>query len=183
MTHTLKQPSKSLNAEKPSVEQPLSGYDIIPVAGNQPVYLFITDIGVSYQVRFKPSGYLLANPDWEHLIFEMAIDLIEVPTGIKIPVDNLIPPTIARIVADFFTIHERVMVYICDDADSRAEARKRKFDRWFDLFAGVFYSRHDIPLAMEPDGKVYRAALIFRDDNPHRTEIIAAFDRMLSGDK
>ncbi len=113
----------------------------------------------------------------------MAIDLIEAPFSIKIPSDRLIPPTIARIVADFFIQHERVMVYICDDTDSRAEARKRKFDRWFDEFAGVFYTRHDIPLAMESDGKVYRAALIFRDDNPHRAQMILAFDEMLTGNK
>ncbi len=151
---------------------------------NEPIvsYVFQTDHKVLYRVRFKPSDYLLPEAFWNNSVFEIVIDIINTPTLTVIPADKRITPTIIAIITRFFAIHKRVVLYICDDSDSRAEARKRKFDGWFTRFSDGQFVLHDLPqpaYSLEP----YFASVILRADNPHRDSIIRAFDRLALGEK
>lgn len=105
------------------------------VDGDELSYLFESNVGVSYRVKFKPGPELVDDLAFEGLIFEMAIILVINPFAPKLPpIDALIPITIAAIVTDFFAIRQRAMVYLCDDSDAKADARRKLFDRWFERF-------------------------------------------------
>jgi len=77
------------------------------------------------------------------------------------------------------------MIYICDDSDSRAYARKRLFDRWYNqhIKVGARFTRYEFPIEIDDDGTVYFAALICRLDNPYQVEMYMAFRRLALGEK
>ena len=106
----------------------VSAYDFTLEEGTNAIYAFTTVNEVFYEVRFKPSGYVFSEYTWSETVFEIVIDLVVAPDLNKVPADRSIQATIIKIVADFFAVHDRVILYICDDSDSREMARKRKFD-------------------------------------------------------
>ena len=147
------------------------------------VYSFGTKNNIEYDVRFKPGiDYISSDEPWRDDFYEIVIELIKAPDPAHIPADRAILSTIVAIITHFFTVHERVILYICDDSDSRELARKRKFDNWFSRFSKHLFEKHDLPtVAVGPER--YFASIFFRSDNPYRSAVIAAFDRLSSGDK
>ena len=166
------------------MEQPLSSYNFTFVGGPQSIYIFETRFGASYEVKFKPSGYLVDNPAFEAYVFELVIILAENPYSPKLPpVDALMSATIRAIVADFFKTHERVVIYICDDSDSKADSRRKLFDRWFGRYKKELFVKLDVPLGIDEQGIAYSVELISRLDNPYFTAIYESFKRTVSGGK
>lgn len=91
--------------------------------------------------------------------------------------------TIAGIVTDFLTIHERVIVYVCDDSDSRADARRKLFDSWIRQHKGLLFIKTDIPLGMDEQGNEYSAEFVARLDNPYIAAVLDSFRRTVLGIK
>ena len=72
--------------------------------GENNVYAFETDLGISYEVKFRPSSYLLGNettPFANH-IYEFIIEIVYNPLGKNPPLDKLISKTISGIDKDFY---------------------------------------------------------------------------------
>ena len=91
-------------------------------------------------------------------------------------------PTIVAIITDFFFLYQRVVLYICDDSDSKELARKRKFDGWHTRLGDSFFEKYDLPTVTAGPER-YFASVFFRRDNPYRLATVAAFERLVEGDK
>ena len=166
------------------MEHPLSSYNFTFIGGPQSIYILETRFGVEYEIKFKPSGYLVDNLDFENLVFEMVIVLTKNPYEPKLPpVDALISATIAKIVAHFFSTYGRVVLYICDDSDSKANSRRKLFDRWFERYKKDIFIKRKISLGVDEQGTVYSAELIAHLDNPDFRLICESFERTISGEK
>ena len=81
----------------------------------------------------------------------------------------------AKICEDFVSTKERILLYICETADSRHLARVRKFDAWFREFNDYHFIKLD---ANFPDVNdvTYYTSLIFRWDHPQRYLIMDEFE-------
>ncbi|QMW00933.1 DUF6169 family protein [Spirosoma foliorum] len=166
------------------MEQPLSSYNFTFIGGPKSIYIFETRFGAEYEIKFKPSGYLVDNPAFEDFAFEMVIVLTANPYTPRLPpVDALMSATIRAIVADFFKTHERVVIYICDDSDSKADSCRKLFDRWFGRYKKEIFVKLNVPLGVDEDGMAYSVELISRFDNPHFMAIYESFKRTVSGEK
>lgn len=167
------------------MEHALSSYDYLFVGGPQHIYTFKSRFEASYEIKFKPSPELVDNPDYKEFMFEMVITLTDNPYAPKLPpVDALMSTTIARILTHFFETHERVVVYLCDDSDSKADSRRKLFDRWYDRFRGPKFVKMNIALAVDDaNGVQYSVDFISRIDNPYFTPIYESFKRTVSGEK
>ena len=157
-------------------------YDFTLEAGTNAVYAFTRADKFFYEVRFKPSGYVFSEYTWSDTVFEIVIDLVFAPDPDKIPADRSVQATIIKIIAHFFTVHERVILYICDDSDSRELARKRKFDTWYARYGTSLFAKYDLPPISEGTERFF-ASIFYRRGNPNRFAVIAAFDRLASGEK
>ena len=149
------------------------------------VYPFDTKHRVEYNVRFKPdANYVPLHELWRDELYEIVIEVISASDPLRIPADQAIFPTIVAIISDFFAFHQWVILYICDDSDSKELARKRKFDSysWYPRLGNSAFEKHDLPtLAAGPER--YFASVFFRRDNPNRLAIITAFKRLGTSDK
>ena len=147
------------------------------------VYSFGTKNYVEYDVRFKPNAeYVSPDELWRDDFYEIVIEVITAPDPAHIPADRSIFPTIVAIISDFFAVHERVILYICDDSDSRELARKRKFDNWFNRLSSHPFEKYDLPTVANGPER-YFASIFFRYDNPLRLAIITAFERLAGDEK
>ncbi|MEA5457802.1 DUF6169 family protein [Arcicella sp. LKC2W] len=151
-------------------------YKKLFLGGSDNVYGFETVNSIVYEVKFKPTSYIfesyLAFPIDA---FEFVISVALNPTGKNPPLDAKIPFTIASIFMDFFQrIPEQVIIYICDSADTRQSARKRKFDQWVEFFKGNEFVKVNTTI-IDIDGTRYHNSLIIRKDNPNRLAITEAF--------
>lgn len=153
------------------------------IGGYNNLYKFETTKEVEYDVRFKPGAdYVLPEEQWRDNFYELVIEVASAPNLAHIPADRAIFPTIVAIIADFFIVHERVILYICDDSDSRELARKRKFDNWFNRSRNHPFEKYDLPSVISGPEQ-YFASIFFRYDNPFRHAIIAAFEDLVNGEK
>ncbi len=147
------------------------------------VYAFTTKYQVDYLVRFKPGlDYVPLAEPWRDEFYELVIEVISAPDPNHIPADRAIYSTIVATIAHFFVVHERVVLYICDDSDSRELARKRKFDTWYSQLADPLFVKYDLPSIADGPER-YFVSIFLRCDNPNRFAIIAAFEQLASGEK
>lgn len=67
-------------------------------------YGFETELGIIYNVKFKPSDYLLGDVKTEYsdYLFEFVIQLVYNPLKRNPPLDRLVSKTIAAIIEDFY---------------------------------------------------------------------------------
>lgn len=158
-------------------------YDFDFAGGPDNIYNFRTTNNVSYSVRFKPNvDYVPFEEYWRDDLYEIVIQIAFAPDPHHIPADRFIFPTVIAIIADFFAVHQRVILYICDDSDARELARKRKFDTWYVRLGSELFEKHDLPsFSMGPER--YFASVFFRRDNPNDLAITAAFDRLGTSEK
>ncbi|TAF96617.1 MAG: hypothetical protein EAZ32_07665 [Cytophagia bacterium] len=116
-------------------------------------------------------------------VYESVIKVAESPPQVPIPLDIKVKKTIAQIFYDFFSDKERVIIYICDTADSRHRARFRKFSSWFEEFKLNQFVTVNTSISdpLHPLQLVYLNALILHRNNPHFVEIIDAFRKVTGG--
>jgi hypothetical protein len=162
-------------------------YDFDFEGGVNNVYLFETDGGMRYQVKFVPSGYLWeSNPFYADYTHEFAFFPIENNTGKNPPLDKKVPITIALIFSDFFRENKNIVVYICDSSDSKQAVRFRKFNSWFNYFKGRTFLKMDMNIEDKQEGIIY-TSLIMRADNPYMDKVMIEFKNIMlkaqEGDK
>jgi hypothetical protein len=144
------------------------------------IYAFETKLGISYEVKFRPSNYLLGDETtlYAHHIYEFIIEVVYNPLSKNPPLDNLVSKTISTIIKDFYyKKNGSVCIYICDSSDGRQDLRRRKFDDWF-------YSEPDFGLIKidekikDSEGNSYPISLIIQQNNPYFIEIVDGFRRI-----
>jgi hypothetical protein len=152
-------------------------YDFISFKDENNTYAFVTDQMVVYEVKFKASNYIFS--EYSSTIqntYEFVIEVAENPSSKQPALDERIPSTISLIFQDFFTLKETVVVYICDDADSRGRARNRKFNQWFEQYNPLTFMKLDFAFGTAEDK--YFTTLIMRLDNPNMTVIVTSFQTL-----
>lgn len=157
-------------------------YDFSFMGGAFNSYFFLTDNKAAYEIKFCESFYLFPNePLFSHQTYEFIIELLESPANDKTPPDNRIGLTICLIFDDFYARQtESITIYICDTSDSKHWARQRKFSAWFLSFKNEAYFKSDAVLESE-DGEIVPVSIVFRRDNPHKYQILQAFERITDG--
>jgi hypothetical protein len=160
-------------------EHQLLAYDFSFGGGENNSYFFETINNIFYQVKFKPTTYLFGEESiFAPLTYELVIELID--DTIKLPLDKLIPYTIASIFEDFFNKNAyNIVVYLYESSDSRQDARKRKFDSWFGYFKQRKYDRFEVMLS-DLEGQLYFTTMIIRRDNPNRKQIATNFIEVMA---
>ncbi len=153
------------------------GYQFLYEGGNQNSYYFETEIGLIYEIRFKPTPYLFGNEmqDIRESVFEFGI-LLQFNPNSKLPSeDKEIGATVVAIFIDFYSrIGNAISIYICDSSDGREFIRKRKFDSWFSEFNNDVFLKID-EVILDNNDKKFPVSLVIAKNNPFRHQIIDAF--------
>ena len=155
------------------------GYDFEFGGGFFNSYIFQTDNEIIYEIKFKPTDYLFGGDSiFNSFTFELVIELKT--TDKRPPLDRLIPTTIASIFEDFFNRNTyNIVVYLYESSDSRQDARRRKFDSWFDYFKERKYNKFEMVLS-DSSGQLYYTTMVIRGDNPHRKQIATNFVEVMT---
>lgn len=151
--------------------------------GPSNLYAFTTADEVSYEIRFVPSAYMFEGYLDNYVDgYEMIIAVADNPLGKRIPADPRTAPTISTIFYHFFEAHDqRVVIFICDSADGRHEARARKFTSWYYHDVRTHYYKFDARL---PDGDTsILLSIILHDYNEQFMKIIAVIQDLNRGIK
>ena len=145
------------------------------IGGKSNSYLFDSDSGVTYEIKFVPSGYLWETaPFFKDYTFEFIIAILEKNTGKNPPLDKRIPITIGLIFEDFFQNDKNIAIYICDSSDNKQAIRFRKFNDWFVSLKNRAYVKMDLQIPDEKEVYIY-TSLIMRGDNPNLSSIMIEF--------
>ncbi|MFD2569742.1 DUF6169 family protein [Spirosoma soli] len=154
-------------------------YDFICLGGINNTYAFVTRHQIIYEIKFKPSSYIFGNqPPFTEFAFEFVMDVAENPLPKLPPPDTSLPATIASIFNDFFVSQETVVVYVCENADGRANSRNRKFNQWFEQSEQKGLSFVKLDYRFGADTEFFFTSLIMRVDNPRMAEIITSFQKL-----
>ena len=152
-------------------------YEFISLGGENNTYAFVTEHLIVYEIKFKPSNYIFnESSSFIQNTYEFVIEVAENPSPKRPPLDSRIPITIALIFQDFFTLKETVVVYICDNSDSKGNARNRKFSQWFEQYNPLSFVKLDFAFGLDEDK--YYTTLIMRIDNPFMSEIVTSFQTL-----
>ena len=146
-------------------------------------YQFTTNQYIKYHIFFLDYSYMFE--DYPHIagnIYSFNIDVLEGDSN-AVTSDERIGVTIVEVFKTFFKRVENVAVYVCDIADERHMARKRKFDFWFWKYNDGSIIKED-GVAMAGNMEILNS-LLAHNNNPHLAELIFAFKDLNSkaGDK
>lgn len=129
-------------------------YEIVEIENG---YQFVTETNIIYFIVFV--SYPVLSDFFPTSIYMLNIDRY-IPENVKGHANNVqVRDTIVHILDVFFTAHEEALITICDVVDGKQHARKRLFDKWFDLFNDNRLCRVDAK-CMVDDSKTY-ASLYF----------------------
>lgn len=141
-------------------------------------YFFTTENAIMYQVKFKPSYYLVEHKidkRFENSVFEFVIEIAEKPKNLRPPLDSKIPLTVGHIFNDFFKRNNStICIYFCDSSDARQAVRMKKFNQWWQQLKPVGYIKIEETL-VDSKNIEYPIAMIIKTSNPYKMEIIEAF--------
>ena len=158
-------------------------YEFVCVGDFNNTYEFVTGAGITYEVRFKPTPYIISQEWVFHKdVYELVIDLVDNPTKKSPGLDLVIPATVAAIIRDFYQHTSlAITIYICDSSDGRQKSRERKFANWFQTYNPGTMGRFDYMIQDWTDGQFYYITLITSLFNPHLQDIIKEFQRVADG--
>ncbi|TRX39276.1 DUF6169 family protein [Flavobacterium restrictum] len=77
----------------------------------------------------------------------------------------------------YFKKSSAISVYICESADGKELARKRKFDQWFQEYNDDTFVKVDKNL-IDKDNNKFPVSLIISKLNPYEAQIFKAFVRL-----
>lgn len=159
--------------------EPAKPYDFIFIGGQNNTYVFVTSRLIVYEIKFKPSSYIFGHqPPFTEFAFEFVIEIAENPLPGLPSSDPSISLTVVQIFNHFFQTKETVVVYICDNADGRANARNRKFSAWFEQAQTGNLSFIKLDYRFGAGSDHFLTSLIMRIDNPHMGDLITAFQKL-----
>ena len=134
---------------------------------------FTTDRGIVYNATFFDYDSLFPDyPEFTGNIYSFTLDIVDGDRIIQ-QLDERTGETVVAIFQHFFTVMQRVIVYVCDSSDERHIARKKKFDFWFWKYNDGTIIKED-GVAVIADFEIYNSILIHRQ-NKFADKIIAAF--------
>jgi hypothetical protein len=159
-------------------------YEFSFIGGVNNSYVFETKNGIVYEVRFKPSPYLLnENANYSNLIYEFVIDVAINLTDKNPPLDSNVSDTIAVIFREFFIKNSyNICIYICDSSDGRQDIRRRKFDDWFYKYQKESFVKLD-EILLDSKQNRYPISLVVLKKNPYFKEIVVAFAAISENNK
>ncbi len=166
----------------PTEPTPPSSYPFRLIGGLNHVYAFTTIDEIGYEIRFVPSAYMFEDYLEPYIdAYEMIIAVADNPLGKRLPADARTEPTVRAIFYDFFTLYERVVIFICDSADGRHEARARKFTSWYYYEMRPHFFKFD---ARWPDGdRSILLSIILHDHNTHFADVVNMIQMLGQGIK
>ena len=143
------------------------------IGGLNNSFSIVTESDVIYEIKFKPSNYLLEVDDLKNeLVFEFVIEVLYKPENVALTLDKNLGPTINIIFKEFYASYfESVTVYICDSSDGKQFVRKRKFDYWFEYFNDNTFIKID-DIVLDSKQNEYPISFILKKGNPQYIEII-----------
>ena len=156
-------------------------YNFEFIGGINNSYTVLTKSDVVYEIKFKPSNYLLEIEDFQNeLVFEFVIEVLYKPENVALTLDKLIGPTLNIIFKKFYeSFQESVTVYICDSSDGKQYVRKRKFDHWFAEFNDNSFIKLD-DIVLDADRNEFPVSFILKKDNRKFYEILDALTNTVS---
>lgn len=127
-------------------------------------YSFVTTNGIEYTTYFLSGADYISNQPFSHLIsvFGFASNY----QG-KCNYDPNIESTIIFLLKDFLKDNHNILLFSCDQKDSRQRHGKIVFNKWFNNNKNGSYVKHDICI----EDTLY-ISLIFKTDNPFEKEIV-----------
>ena len=151
------------------------------IGGQNNSYSIVTNSDVVYEIKFKPSNYLLEIEDFENeLVFEFVIEVLYKPENVALTLDKLIGPTINKIFNELYSKYKQsVTVYICDSSDGKQYVRKRKFDHWFEEFNDKSFVKFD-DLVLDNEQNSFPISFILKKENPQFYLILDALTKIVS---
>ena len=156
-------------------------YNFEFIGGINNSYTVLTKSDVVYEIKFKPSNYLLEIEDFQNeLVFEFVIEVLYKPENVALTLDKLIGPTLNIIFKKFYeSFQESVTVYICDSSDGKQYVRKKKFDHWFEEFNDNSFIKLD-DIVLDADRNEFPVSFILKKDNRKFYEILDALTNTVS---
>jgi len=156
-------------------------YNFEFIGGVNNSYTIVTSSDVVYEIKFKPSTYLV---EYENLddnsIFEFVIEVIYRPENVALTLDKLLAPTINEIFKDFYNLNnDYVTIYICDSSDGKQFVRKRKFDYWFSEFNDYTFVKFD-DVILDANKNSFPISFILKRNNPNFIKIFQAFTTVIT---
>lgn len=147
-------------------------------------YVFVTDRFVVYEIKFKPSPYLLqTEKEIAGLVYEFVIEVAVNDTGKNPVLDYKVSNTIAVIFREFFNVNNHnICIYICDSSDDRQDIMRKKFDQWFYKYQDSSFIKLDEVL-IDSDRNRYPISMIVLKNNPFIKQIIEAFINLSEGNQ
>lgn len=153
-------------------------YPYFFAGGRDNTSFFETINGIIYDVKFRPSGYLLESKldsNISNNVFEFIIEIVYKPENLRPPLDKEVSVTVAHIFNDFFIKNNKtICIYFCDSSDSKQEVRMKKFNQWWYQFKALDYVKIEDVLIDSKNNR-YPIAMILSRSNPYKMEIIEAF--------
>lgn len=151
-------------------------YDFNFIGGVNNSYVFETNRGIIYEIKFKPSSYIkIFDKNVSEYIFEFVIEVAINDTGKNPPFDVKVSRTIAGIFKEFLLKYDNnIALYICDSSDGKQELRKRKFDEWYNKYQDNTFAKMNEKLK-DSKGNYYLITMILQRKNPRRAQIVEAF--------
>ena len=136
-------------------------------------YTFITDNSVVYSIEFTDGSFYFYDLPPDILVFELNIKVLNVVDSIVQPYDKRIEATIVDILSNFFNNNKNSLIYVCNNLDSRQQARYRKFDSWFNKNKVIQIEKYDVNVTIQ-DIQIL-ASLILHAQNPHKDLLVKLF--------
>jgi len=136
-------------------------------------YYFTTSNSVEYSLVFLDSLGYLQNTTTGHLISKVFSLNIDKLNGSKAVLDPDVKTTISCIVSYFFRDIENSLLYVCDYTDAKHEARKRKFNAWYNSSDNTDFKKLDDCINTE-DGE-HNTSLIYNINNPFSNHLEASY--------
>lgn len=160
--------------------QNLPSYNFIFVGGKENSYVFETEIGVIYEVKFKPSKYIFESGfSYSDFTFEFVIKVLQNPVHKSLPLDTRVSTTTAEIFIDFFKNEQNIIIYTCETNDAKEYARFRKFNQWFNSFNDGSFKKEDYKLKDNQTQTIYYSSIIIKNNNSNKHEIFAEFAEVM----
>ncbi|AUD05438.1 hypothetical protein GCM10028818_53470 [Spirosoma horti] len=157
-------------------------YEFDFMGGSENSYVFQTINRIVYEVKFIPTPYLFdeASP-FASYVYEFSILVADNPTDLEPIFDERTSYTVAAIFTEFYEQNDALItIYICDSSDGRQLTRQRKFNYWFYFFVKDDFVKYD-DIIRNIDGEKYPVALILKEQNPYKAQIIGEFIAIISG--
>jgi Family of unknown function (DUF6169) len=142
-------------------------------------FIFKTDYGLTYEIRFKHTPYLFFDrPEFTDDVYELSVILAKGSPD-KTPPDPAINQTVYAICQLFMEqISYPIFLFICDSSDGRQAVRARTFTRWFKEINPARIEKVDDDFSDEQGVRNY-ISFIIQLDHLHYLEAIVAFSELI----